>query len=175
MISLIENPSPSSCTDQSFLRACIASLYIHCWDDAQGACSACIASLYIHCWDDAQGACSACIASLYIHCWDDAQGACSGRAQNSTPRVLATHPAQLSSAAQFPRPTQDRHPRLQVAVLMTFPFAVAESLLIPAPRRIYFSGCDQYTNGEPQAIGTSGRPGYIMNCPLPLASLVLLP
>lgn len=139
MLSLIENPSPSSCSDQSLLRACIASLYIHCWDDAQGACSAL------------------------------------GRAQNSTPRVLATHPAQLSSAAQFPGPTQDRHPRLQVAVLMTFPFAVAESLLIHAPRRIYFSGCDQYTNGEPQAIGTSGRPGYIMNGPLPLASFVLLP
>ncbi len=58
MLSLIKNPSLSFCTDQSFLRECIASLYIHCWDDAQGACSA------------------------------------RGRAQNSKPRVLATHPAQ---------------------------------------------------------------------------------
>ena len=139
MLSLIENPSPSSCTDESFLRACIASMYIHCWDDAQGACSA------------------------------------RGRAQNSTPRVLANHPAQISISAQLPGRTQDRHPRLQVAVLKTFPFAVAESSLIHDPRRIYFSGCDQYTNGEPRAIGKSGRPVYMMNSLLQLASFVLLP
>ena len=42
-------------------------------------------------------------------------------------------------------------------------------------RRIYFSGCDQYTNGEPQVIGTSDRSVYIMDGLLHLTSFVLLP